>query len=49
MPKDWYQRVLHVVHGSVGAGHYEVAKSLNKLRQHFYWPGCRKDTEHRLL
>ena len=45
VPKDWHQRVLHAVHGSVGAGHYGVAKTLNKLRQHFYWPGCRKDTE----
>ena len=45
VPKDWHQRVLHAVHGSVGAGHYGVAKTLNKLRQRFYWPGCRKDTE----
>ena len=22
-----------------------MAKTLDKLRQHFYWPGCRKDTE----
>ena len=45
VPKDWHQRVLHAVHGSVGAGHYGVAKTLNKLCQRFYWPGCRKDTE----
>ena len=32
VPKDWHQRVLHAVHGSVGAGHYGVAKTLNKLR-----------------
>ena len=37
--------MLQAVHGSVGAGHFGVAKTLNKLRQRFYWAGCRQDTE----
>ena len=53
VPKDWDQLVpvlcqrtgATCVHSSVGAGHYGVAKTLKKLRQRFYWPGCRKDTE----
>lgn len=45
VPKNWRQRVLRAVHGSVGAGHFGVANTLNKLRQRFYWAGCRQDTE----
>ena len=36
--------MLHAVHGSVGAGHYGVAKTLNNLSLCFNWPGRRKDT-----
>jgi len=46
VPKDRHQQVLRAVHGSgVGAGHYGVAKTLNKLHQQFYWAGCKRDTE----
>lgn len=45
VPKDWRQRVLKAVHGAVGAGHFGITKTLNRLRQRFYWAGCRQDTE----
>jgi len=45
VPEDWHKRVLRSVHSSEGAGHYRVAKTLNKLRQRFYWAGCRRETE----
>ena len=45
VPKDRRQQVLQAVHGSVGAGHFGVSKTLNRLRQRFYWAGCRQDTE----
>ncbi|XP_056900058.1 uncharacterized protein LOC130531902 [Takifugu flavidus] len=38
-------RVLQLVHGSVGAGHFGVTKTLHRLRSRFYWPGCRQDVE----
>lgn len=38
-------QVLKLVHGSVGAGHFGVTKTLNRLRGRFYWPGCRRDVE----
>uniref|UniRef100_A0A3B1IQA4 Gypsy retrotransposon integrase-like protein 1 n=1 Tax=Astyanax mexicanus TaxID=7994 RepID=A0A3B1IQA4_ASTMX len=37
--------VLRGVHGSPGAGHFGVTKTLKRLRQRFYWPGCRTDVE----
>ncbi|KAI4871800.1 hypothetical protein NFI96_004239 [Prochilodus magdalenae] len=37
--------VLRGVHGSPGAGHFGVTKTLRRLRQRFYWPGCRADVE----
>lgn len=45
VPKDLRQCVLQAVHGSVGAGLFGVAKTLNRLRQRFYWAGSRWDTE----
>ncbi|KAK0141568.1 hypothetical protein N1851_021279 [Merluccius polli] len=38
-------RVLQLVHGSVGAGHFGNSKTLHRLRGRFYWPGCRRDVE----
>jgi len=41
--EEWL--MADAVHGSVEACHYGVDKTLNKLRQQFYWGGYRKDTE----
>lgn len=45
VPRELRQQVLQTVHGSVGAGHYGIAKTLRRLRGRFYWPGCRRDVE----
>lgn len=45
LPKDLRQCVLQAFHGSVGAGLFGVAKTLNRLCQWFYWAGWRWDTE----
>lgn len=45
VPRQIRPRVLRLVHGSVGAGHFGVTKTLHRLRSRFYWPGCRQDVE----
>lgn len=45
VPKQLRAKVLQMVHGSVGAGHFGVAKTLQRLRSRFHWPGCRQDVE----
>lgn len=45
VPKDRRQQVLQAVHGSMGAGHFGVSKTLNRLRQRSYCAGCRQDTK----
>ncbi|TWW54740.1 hypothetical protein D4764_0276330, partial [Takifugu flavidus] len=45
VPRQLRPRVLQLVHGSVGAGHFGVTKTLHRLRSRLYWPGCRQDVE----
>lgn len=45
VPHSLWCQVLRLVHGSVGTGHFGVAKTLRRLRSWFYWPGCRLDIE----
>lgn len=37
--------MLGLVHGHVGTGHFGIAKTLNRLRELFYWPNCSTDSE----
>ncbi|KAI3373745.1 hypothetical protein L3Q82_022328, partial [Scortum barcoo] len=45
VPHRLRPRVLQFVHGSVGAGHFGITKTLLCLGSRFYWPGCRQDVE----
>uniref|UniRef100_A0A7N8WJS6 Gypsy retrotransposon integrase-like protein 1 n=1 Tax=Mastacembelus armatus TaxID=205130 RepID=A0A7N8WJS6_9TELE len=45
VPRALRAEVLQMVHGAVGSGHYGNAKTWKRLRQRFYWPGCRQDVE----
>ncbi|KAL6459687.1 hypothetical protein MHYP_G00314460 [Metynnis hypsauchen] len=45
IPRSLRDSVLRGVHGSPGAGHFGVTKTLKRLRQRFDWPGCRADVE----
>ncbi|KAK2899766.1 hypothetical protein Q8A73_012895 [Channa argus] len=45
VPSALRAEVLRWVHGSAGAGHFGNSKTVRRLRQHFYWPGCRQDAE----
>ncbi|KAK2895639.1 hypothetical protein Q8A73_015127 [Channa argus] len=45
VPSALRAEVLRWVHGSAGAGHFGNSKTVRRLRQRFYWPGCRQDAE----
>lgn len=43
VPKSLRDVVLKQLHDSVTSGHFGVSKTLNKVRERFYWIGCRGD------
>ncbi len=45
VPHTLRSEVLRWVHGAAGAGHFGNSKTVRRLRQRFYWPGCRQDAE----
>ncbi|RXN05567.1 Retrovirus-related Pol poly from transposon [Labeo rohita] len=45
VPHALRSEVLRWVHGAAGSGHFGNAKTVRRLRQRFYWPGCRQDAE----
>ncbi|KAL7868841.1 hypothetical protein SRHO_G00102250 [Serrasalmus rhombeus] len=45
VPRRLRDAVLQAVHGLPGLGHFGITKTLGRLRQRFWWPGCRADVE----
>ncbi|XP_030595635.1 uncharacterized protein K02A2.6-like, partial [Archocentrus centrarchus] len=45
VPKSLRPAVLEACHGSRGAGHFGVSKTLRRLRQGYYWGQQRRDVE----
>ena len=45
VPRTLVPDVLNALHNGVGGGHLGIRKTLNKIRQRFYWPGLREDVE----
>ncbi|XP_076049696.1 uncharacterized protein LOC143030434 [Oratosquilla oratoria] len=43
LPKVYKEEVMQMGHDSPFAGHMGVRKTLDRIWQHFYWPGIRKD------
>lgn len=43
VPRQLFPRVLQFINGSVGPGHFGVAKTLQQLQSQLYWPGRRQD------
>ena len=37
--------VLHLAHEAPMAGHLGINKTYQKIIQHFYWPGLKKDVK----
>ncbi|KAJ0050423.1 hypothetical protein NL108_003631 [Boleophthalmus pectinirostris] len=45
VPRALRDSVLRTCHGTTGAGHFGVSKTLRRLRQGFYWGQLRRDVE----
>jgi len=45
LPKPLRPSVLHQLHNTPTAGHLAVAKTLNRVRERFYWVGCHQDVQ----
>ena len=45
VPKKLRDEVLAQVHGTETSGHFGVNKTLQRLKQRFYWPSCRFDVK----
>ena len=45
VPRALRESVLKASHGTTGAGHFGVSKTLRRLRQSFYWGQLRRDVE----
>ena len=45
VPRALRDPVLKSCHGTTGAGHFDVSKTLCRLRQGFYWGQLRRDVE----
>lgn len=43
VPKKQRSEVLQQLHGIATSGHFGVNKTLQRLKQKFYWPQCRED------
>ena len=45
VPPSMMQEILSACHSSPTAGHLGVAKTSEKIKQRFYWPGMQEDTK----
>lgn len=45
LPKSRVKEVLQELHSSATGGHFGVTKTLQKVRERFYWAGSRSDVE----
>ena len=45
VPRALMESVLKASHGTTGAGHFGISKTLRRLRQSFYWGKLRRDVE----
>ena len=49
VPPSLVTEVITSLHNSVTAGHLGAYKTLEKIRQRYYWPGFKTDVKHRIL
>ena len=45
VPPSMTQEILSACHSSPTTGHLGVAKTSEKIKQRFYWPGIQEDTK----
>ena len=45
LPQSFVPEVLRTLHSGVGGSHLGIRKTVQKIRQRFYWPQLRRDVE----
>jgi len=45
LPKNLRPQVLHALHNTTTGGHFGVHKTLDRVRERFYWCRCHRNTE----
>lgn len=45
IPKSLRSGVMKQLHDNPTAGHFGITKTLDRIRERFYWPHCRNDVE----
>ena len=45
VPSEYCMEVLHLAHEASMAGHLGISKTCQKIIQHFYWSGLKKDVK----
>ncbi|KMQ88146.1 integrase core domain protein [Lasius niger] len=45
VPRKRVKEILEEVHDSPSGGHFEINKTLEKIRKRFYWATCKQDVE----
>ena len=45
VPSEYRIEVLHLAHEASMAGHLGINKTYQKITQHFYWPGLKRDVK----
>ena len=49
VPPSLVAEKITSLHNSVTAGHLGAYKTLEKIRQRYYWPGSKTDVKHHIL
>ncbi|XP_068242408.1 uncharacterized protein [Palaemon carinicauda] len=49
IPERYRSKLLILAHGNNLAGHFGVRKTFQKLSEHFFWPGMRRDVKRHVL
>ena len=49
VPPSLVTEIITSLHNSVTAGHLDAYKTLEKIRQRYYWPGFKTDVKHHIL
>ena len=44
--RNYVNTVLEEAHDSPSGGHFDIKKTLQKIRKRFYWASCKKDVEN---
>ena len=49
VPRGKVETIIQEIHQGYGAGHQSVSKILPKLKERYYWPAMKRDTNHFVL